>query len=125
MKIRITADGRELIARLYDSAAARDFAAMLPLTLTLADYNRIEKVADLPARIATADAPDGVTPVAGELTYYAPWGNLAIFYRDFGHSRGLVRLGRIETGAAQIATLQGAVTIERLDDAKKIQADKR
>jgi hypothetical protein len=31
----------------------------------------------------------------GDITYYAPWGNLAIFYRDFGYSPGLVRLGHI------------------------------
>ena len=27
------------------------------------------------------------------MTYYAPWGNLAIFYRSFRSSGGLVRLG--------------------------------
>lgn len=115
MKIRITADGRRFIALLDDSAAAREFAAMLPLTLTLADYNRTEKIADLPARIATGGAPDGITPVAGDLTYYAPWGNLAIFYHDFGYSRGLVRLGHFESAAAQLATLEGAVTIARVE----------
>ena len=29
---------------------------------------------------------------------YAPWGNLAIFYRDFGYSAGLIKLGRFDTG---------------------------
>ena len=34
----------------------------------------------------------------GDITYYAPWGNLAIFYRDQPYARGLVSLGRIESG---------------------------
>jgi hypothetical protein len=32
------------------------------------------------------------------ITYYAPWGNLAIYYRDFGYSSGLVILGKIDSG---------------------------
>jgi hypothetical protein len=31
-------------------------------------------------------------------TYYAPWGNLALFHKDFRYSEGLVRLGRIDSG---------------------------
>lgn len=29
--------------------------------------------------------------------YYAPWGNLAIFYKDFGYASGLVILGKIDS----------------------------
>ncbi|ELZ92649.1 cyclophilin-like fold protein [Haloferax sulfurifontis] len=39
---------------------------------------------------------DGVDPEVGDITYYAPWGNLAIFYREFGYASGLVKLGHIE-----------------------------
>ena len=38
-------------------------------------------------------------PAAGDIAYYAPWGNLAIFYKDVGYSRGLVKLGTIESSA--------------------------
>jgi hypothetical protein len=34
----------------------------------------------------------------GDITYYAPWGNLAIFYWDFGYSTGLIKLGRFDAG---------------------------
>ena len=47
-------------------------------------------------------------PTAGDIAYYAPWGNLAIFYRDFGYSRGLVSLGRLEGSAEPLAKLDGA-----------------
>jgi hypothetical protein len=43
-------------------------------------------------------------------TYYAPWGNLAIFYRDFGYSKGLIRLGRIDSGMEAL-NVQGSVKV--------------
>jgi hypothetical protein len=98
MKIRIDVDGARLTATLDDTVASRDFAALLPLTLTLEDYNRTEKISDLPKKLSTQDAPAGVNPSRGDIAYYAPWGNLAIFYKDFGYSRGLVKLGRIDSG---------------------------
>lgn len=115
MRIRISAAGRTFKAVLEDSEAARDFAALLPLDLTLSDYNRTEKIADLPRRLSTAGAPEGVDPAVGDITYYAPWGNLAIFYRDFGYSRGLVRLGLFEGDAKALAMLDGPVRVEILD----------
>lgn len=95
MNIQITINGQVLSATLDDSVAGRDFAGLLPLTLDLEDYAATEKIAQLPRKIATAGAPAGITPVVGDITYYAPWGNLAIFYKGFGHANGLVKLGRI------------------------------
>ena len=112
MQIRIKAGQTVISARLEDSAAARDFAALLPLRLTLKDYASTEKIADLPKALSTEGAPAAITPVAGDITYYAPWGNLALFHRDGHHSPGLVRLGRIETGAETLGSLEGPVTIE-------------
>ncbi len=106
MNIRLTIDGQVLSATLEDSAAARDFAALLPLTLDLEDYAATEKIAQLPKKLSTAGVPAGMTPTIGDITYYAPWGNLAIFYKDFGHSAGLVKLGRIE-GDVQVLRGRG------------------
>lgn len=119
MRIRIIAGDTVLGATLEDSAASRDFAALLPLDLTLSDYHGIEKIADLPTRLSTDGAPAGVDPEVGDITYYAPWGNLALFYRGFGYSRGLVRLGRIEQGIERLAG-SGAITarIERVDGSR-------
>ncbi|HMQ94524.1 MAG TPA: cyclophilin-like fold protein [Amaricoccus sp.] len=94
--ITVTVAGQTLTATLDDTTAGRDFAAMLPLNLVLADYHGIEKVADLPKRLDTSGAPDSYRPEAGDITVYAPWGNLAIFYKPFQSSRGLVRLGEFE-----------------------------
>lgn len=96
MNIRMTINGQVLSATLVDSAAARDFLGLLPLMLDLEDYASTEKIAQLPRKLSTAGAPAGMTPSIGDLTYYAPWGNLAIFYKGFRHSPGLIKLGRID-----------------------------
>ena len=102
MKINIDVEGATITAILDDSPAARDFASLLPLTLTLDDYNSTEKISNLPRRLSAEGAPAGLDPSPGDLTYYAPWGNLAVFYRDFGYSRGLVKLGAIVTGGESL-----------------------
>lgn len=115
-KIRMTIDGTEITATLDDNATSRDFVSLLPMTLTLGDYSKTEKVSDLPRRLSTEGAPEGIDPSIGDITYYAPWGNLALFYRDFGYAPGLVRLGRIESGI-EVFERPGplTVTIERAE----------
>lgn len=98
MKIRLTIAGKAATATLIDNATARDFLSLLPMTLKLDDYAFTEKIANLPKKLSTQDAPAGVDPDVGDITYYAPWGNLAIFYRDFGYSAGLIKLGRFDAG---------------------------
>ncbi len=97
MKLQLTVEGTDLKATLLsDSRAAQEFASLLPLILTLEDYASTEKVSNLPQRLSTEGAPSGSKATAGDITYYAPWGNLAIFYRDFRYADGLVTLGKIE-----------------------------
>ena len=113
MKIRMTMAGQIITASLEESDSARDFFAMLPLTLPFEDYAETEKIAYLPGKLTTQTAPEGIDPQVGDIAYYAPWGNLAIYYRDFGYSSGLIRLGRITSGLdALTAQPSGTLTIE-------------
>ena len=99
MKLQVTLDAAVIAtATLDDNDCARDFAALLPLTLSLQDYEATEKIADLPRPLSTKGAPAAYTPAAGDIGFYAPWGNLAIFYRDGELSDGLVRIGRVDSG---------------------------
>lgn len=98
MKIRLTVDGETATASLYDNATARDFASLLPLTLTMEDYDTIERVSSLPRKLSTQGAPEGMAPVAGELTHYAPWANLALFIKPRSYSRSLLPLGKVDEG---------------------------
>jgi hypothetical protein len=97
MNIRLTINGKSATATLLDNATSRDFFSLLPMTLTLEDYAATEKIAYPPRKLATEGAPAGIDPEVGDIAYYAPWGNLAIFYEDFRYSAGLVRLGKIES----------------------------
>jgi len=103
MKIRMDVEGTAITATLVDSATSRDFVSLLPLTLTFKDYAATEKISDLPRRLSTEGAPPGIDPSVGDITYYAPWGNLALFYRDFGYSTGLIKLGKIDSGVEALA----------------------
>jgi len=98
MKIRMNVEGTAITATLVGNATSRDFVSLLPLTLTLKDYEATEKISDLPRRLSTEGAPAGSDPSIGDITYYAPWGNLAVFYKDFGYSKGLIKLGKIDSG---------------------------
>ena len=97
MKIRMNVGGAVITGTVVDNATSRDFVSLLPLTLTLKDYAGTEKISDLPRRLSTEGAPPGSDPSIGDITYYSPWGNLAVFYRDFGYSNGLVKLGTIDS----------------------------
>jgi hypothetical protein len=59
MKIRITIGERVFTATMHDNATARDFISLLPLTLTLEDYAKIEKISDLPRTLTKEGAPSG------------------------------------------------------------------
>jgi hypothetical protein len=103
VKIRIKVEDKVITATLIDNATTRDFVSLLPLTLTLKDHAETEKISDLPRRLSTEGAPPGSDPSVGDITYYAPWGNLAVFYRDFGYSNGLVKLGKIDSGVEALS----------------------
>lgn len=55
-----------------------------------------EKIFYLSRKLTTQGTPEGYEPRAGDIAYYAPWGNIAIFHEDFRYSPGLVKLGTID-----------------------------
>ena len=100
---------------LEDMATARDFVSLLPLELELEDYASTEKIAFLPRRLTLEGAPAGITPRAGDVCYYVPWGNVTLFYRDFDYSPGLVKLGTLDGDGSRIASFgHGPATFERI-----------
>lgn len=116
MKVKIKIDHQELTVTLNGGQAARDFYAQLPLTVTLEDYAGAEKIYYLPKRLSIKGEPPGSVPSAGDLAYYAPWGNLAIFYRKGGYASGLVILGTIDS-SIEALQVSGSlhVVIEQMD----------
>jgi hypothetical protein len=109
-KIKITSAGKAWIAVMENNPTTTDFLSLLPLSLTLEDYNRTEKISDLPKRLSLDNAPTGYKPAAGDITMYAPWGNLAIFYKPFSYANGLILLGKIESNA-EAFSVSGAIEV--------------
>jgi len=115
MKIKMTINGNTVTATLDDTTAAQSFYRLLPMTLELEDYTSTEKIAYPDSKLDVSEAPEGYKPSAGDITYYAPWGNLALFYKSFGYARGLVRLGELDDGADILRfTGKQKVVFERL-----------
>lgn len=116
-RIKLTVDGNEIYVNLDDNQASREFLGMLPLTLTFEDFNSTEKIATLPDELSTEGLPSGYTPEVGDFSYYAPWGNISVFYKDFRYSNSLYKLGTIESGTEILGNMNGEfeVTIERVN----------
>jgi hypothetical protein len=101
-------DGHVATATLDDTAVARRFAAMLPLTLHLSDPMGQAKSGPLPrSRFLDVTGADRTfRTVAGELSYWSPSSQVAIVHSDLGQrvpQPGLVRLGVVRAGLADIA----------------------
>ena len=114
VKIEFVFKGVTVVGLLDESAAANAFLAQLPMTVKLEDYGSTEKIAWLPTKLRRADSGASMTPRRGDIAYYAPWGNLAIFREDFRHSPGLVKLVRVVEGLKSLDQPGAAmVTISR------------
>jgi len=104
MRIQIAFSDHGFTASLYDNPSAHDFASMLPLDLTIDNYANNEKIAYLPRKLTEEGSGPFANEASGDLCYYAPWGNLAFFYAGYRYSRGLIRLGRLDSGFEPLLT---------------------
>jgi hypothetical protein len=114
MTIRLTVGSTTLNAVLNDNPTARDLLTQLPLTLPLKNHGDKEKIAYPPRRLSTDSAPAAATGRTGDLAYYAPWGNLVIYYHDRPQADdGLIILGHLTSPTTGLSTLAGELTIAR------------
>jgi hypothetical protein len=114
--IRITVADQSITAQLADNPTAQDLANQLPLTLTISDYNLVEKVAELPRPLTTDGVPAGDDPDINDIGYYAPSRSLVFYYGDVGYWNGIVRIGRFTDRDIELIEQQPdgfQVTIER------------
>lgn len=86
----------------------------LPLSIDLEDYAGSEKIFYPPEELDTSNTPTAQGP-AGTLAYYAPWGDVAIFYSECNGSTGLYELGEAISNTELIPTLAGKAQIEAID----------
>jgi hypothetical protein len=92
--LRITVANQTITAQLADNPTAQDLTDQLPLSLTFRDFNRVEKVAELPRPLTMDGVPAGDDPDINDIGYYAPSRSLVFYYGDVGYWNGIVRIGR-------------------------------
>lgn len=100
-----------------DSPATRDLLSMLPLTVTLEEFNGREKIADLPRELNHEGSP-GSDPEDGDLIYFTPWQNLGFYYNTagIGHSEQTIHIGRYEATVEELARFEGQKTAVEIVD---------
>lgn len=114
MHVSVRANGNITLFALNDSQAAKALYDQLPLTIKAEPYSDNEVIFYPPKKLATAQTPKADAR-AGTLAYYAPWGDVVMFYKDFGSASGLYELGKAVSGTTHIADMTGMITIERAD----------
>ncbi|WP_087096541.1 cyclophilin-like fold protein [Nocardiopsis sp. JB363] len=94
-----------------DTPATRDFVSMLPMTLTLEEFNGREKIADLPRELEWEGSP-GSDPEDGDLIFFVPWGNIGFYYDadGIGYSDQTIHLGTYDATEAELARFEGQET---------------
>jgi hypothetical protein len=112
MKVRVTANNKTTVFELNNSQAAKDLYAQLPLSIKVEDYSDNEKIFYPPKKLNTTDAPQADAR-AGTLAYYAPWGDVVMFYGSFGSAAGLYELGHAVSGSEHINGMTGSIRIEK------------
>jgi hypothetical protein len=112
MQISVKADGNTTVFELNNSQAARDLYAQLPLSIEVENYSDNEKIFYPPKKLDTTDTPLADAK-AGTLAYYAPWGNVIMFYSSFGSATGLYELGHAVSGSEHINGMTGIIRIEK------------
>ena len=106
LNINIIVGNQTITATMEDNGAARDFLSRLPLEVTLEDYSSgTEKIFYPDPDLNLDDTPRGCEPQAGDITIYEPWGNVAIFCRDWPESNSLIKIVHINGNG--ISLLQG------------------
>jgi hypothetical protein len=101
MKISIKIGGKTLTATLADNPTARDFVSLLPLNLSMDDLFGREKYGNLPKALSEK-GPRTHRYKVGDIAYWSPAHDVAIYYRQEGGSipsPGIIPIGRIDAGA--------------------------
>jgi hypothetical protein len=100
MKIGLKVGDQAITATLIDSETTRDFVSLLPLTLTMNDLFGREKFGHLPRAISEGGKRTRTYRV-GDVIYWSPGPDVAIYYRHDGSSipaPGIIVMGKIDSG---------------------------
>ena len=112
MRLRLTFNDKTLLAKVIESPCARDFISLLPLTLKMNDLFKREKFGQLP-RAISKEGKHTHTYALGDIAYWSPSPDVAIFYRSEGEripDPGVIVIGKIRAGVEAL-NVPGAVEV--------------
>ena len=113
-QISVTCGDTKVVYELNDSSAAQSLLSQLPLTVEVEDFSTNEKVFYPPQELDTTDTPLAEGG-AGTLAYYAPWGDVVLFYDSFSANGSLYELGEAVSGVENIGQMSGTITVETVE----------
>lgn len=113
-QISVTCGDMQVVYELNDSPAAQSLLSQLPLTVEVEDFSTNEKVFYPPQELDTSDTPLAEGG-AGTLAYYAPWGDVVLFYDSFSANGSLYELGEAVSGVENIGQMSGTITVETVE----------
>lgn len=112
LRIKVEAKGKTTVFELNNSRASKELYSQLPLNIKVENYSNDEKIFYPPKKLDTSETPKADAD-AGTLAYYAPWGDVVMFYGSFGSASGLYELGYAISGSGHIKEMSGTITVEK------------
>lgn len=109
--MKITIGETEFTATLATNTTVTAFKALLPLMLTMNDFNQNEKVCPLPSSLPTAASNSGIIR-NGDIMLYGS-SSLVLFYQTFSSSYSYTKIGTVDNPSGlQTALGSGSVGVK-------------
>lgn len=97
MQISLSFSDEKILVELANNPTTQEFVNMLPLRLMFRDYVGEEKISPRLPKALPSQSFENYNPAIGDFFYFAPWGNLGIFYNHAPEPYpGLVPLGKLK-----------------------------
>lgn len=94
-----------------NTAAGKLFLEVLPLSLNFENFGSNERIAYLPHKLDMNSYEEPISVKRGGMTYYVPWGNLAVFRKSFSCSADLAPLGAMSEEAISALEKSGSADV--------------
>lgn len=114
LQIRISSREGCARFRLYETQAAKQFYDQLPLKLEVSNFRDAQWMFYPPKKLSVHSGEAYHDGKKGELSYYEPWGDVFMLYKDFYAGDEMHRLGIVQEGIDNIEAMSGTVMIEKM-----------
>lgn len=114
MQVEVVSQGKKATFQLYDTTAAKAFYDQLPLELSLSNFRNAQWMFYPPDRLQVETSEAYHDGKKGELSYYAPWGDVFMLYKDFHAGDEMHRLGVGLSGVDDIEGMSGSAVIRQV-----------